>query len=260
MSTPKGSVSTDNSGKTVDNGDSGQKNVGNEGDAGTLPDDSEPAGSKRTGSKVICLDAGHGFKDAGTFSDYIPCYEKDITLDVTLRLKKELESKGYQVVMTHDGQSFPPVGEISYKADNLGISYQASQLHDDEIFSAYERTIYSNILNEDYSFDLLVSIHVNSFEQESVSGFRLDYCSENDYSVKSAEYSEKVKDALAADFPDTKMKFSPDAWDDAFIVTKHSLMPSMLLEIGYCTNKTDAENMMNDAWRDKLVKSVAGAL
>ena len=211
-------------------------------------------------SKVICLDAGHGFDDAGTFSDYIPCYEKDINLEIVKLLKKELEARGCKVILTHDGSSFPDCDEIKKEADSAGLDYQSSQFRSDNIFNAYERTIYANILNKQYDFDLFISVHVNSFEQESVSGFRIDYCAENDQSSFSASFAEKMKAAINNAFPDTKLKLSADSFDKSFIVNKYCKMPSLLLEIGYCTNKTDAANMMNAEWRNKLVKTIAGAV
>ena len=78
----------------------------------------------------------------------------------------------------------------------MGLNYQASQFRTDNIFNAYERTIYANVLNTKYDFDLFISVHVNSFEQESVSGFRIDYCAENDQSSISASYAEKLKNAI----------------------------------------------------------------
>jgi N-acetylmuramoyl-L-alanine amidase len=50
--------------------------------------------------KVVALDPGHGGNDPGTQNAALRLTEKDLTLDVVLRMKKLLESRGYRVVLT----------------------------------------------------------------------------------------------------------------------------------------------------------------
>ncbi len=52
--------------------------------------------------KVIVIDAGHGGNDPGKQNLKLKLDEKDMTLDVVLRLKKLLEIRGYQVRLTRD--------------------------------------------------------------------------------------------------------------------------------------------------------------
>jgi len=52
--------------------------------------------------KVIVLDAGHGGNDPGKQNLRLKLDEKDMTLDVVLRLKKQLELRGYTVRLTRE--------------------------------------------------------------------------------------------------------------------------------------------------------------
>ena len=52
-------------------------------------------------NKVIVLDAGHGGSDPGKIG-INKALEKDVNLSIVLKLKEELEKKGYQVVLTRD--------------------------------------------------------------------------------------------------------------------------------------------------------------
>ena len=52
-------------------------------------------------NKVIYIDPGHGGKDPGSI--YKDIFEKDINLEICLKLKKELENKGARVYLTRDG-------------------------------------------------------------------------------------------------------------------------------------------------------------
>src|SRR6059058_2217250 len=61
-------------------------------------------------STVVVIDAGHGGFDRGG----IPrqrIAEKDMTLDVALRLRKKILAAGYRVVMTRDSDFFVPLSE-----------------------------------------------------------------------------------------------------------------------------------------------------
>ena len=50
--------------------------------------------------KLIVIDAGHGGADPGKQNAKLRLNEKDLTLDVVLRLKKSLEQRGYVVQLT----------------------------------------------------------------------------------------------------------------------------------------------------------------
>jgi N-acetylmuramoyl-L-alanine amidase len=52
--------------------------------------------------RIIAIDPGHGGADDGTENRRLGLKEKVLTLDVALRLKRLLETAGYQVVMTRD--------------------------------------------------------------------------------------------------------------------------------------------------------------
>src|SRR5690625_1750717 len=80
-------------------------------------------------SKVIYLDAGHGGSDPGAIGNGL--HEKDVTLDIALRTKKELEAAGYTVIMSRTT---------------------------DKYLSLSERTNHANRVNA----DIFVSIHINA--------------------------------------------------------------------------------------------------
>jgi N-acetylmuramoyl-L-alanine amidase len=60
----------------------------------------EHAGQLPAPPRLIVLDAGHGGNDPGIQNGPLHLYEKDMTLDVVLRLKKLLEARSYQVLLT----------------------------------------------------------------------------------------------------------------------------------------------------------------
>ncbi|MDO5795050.1 MAG: N-acetylmuramoyl-L-alanine amidase, partial [Turicibacter sp.] len=81
--------------------------------------------------KVIVIDAGHGGSDPGSIKGDI--LEKDINLKISFQLKRQLEKKGYRVVMT--------------RQEDLSLSLSQR----------------AKLANQSKG-DLLVSIHQNSFK------------------------------------------------------------------------------------------------
>lgn len=227
-------------------------------------DDSEeivPSITKIENSKgIICLDAGHGFDDVGTTSGYISKSEKEINLEIVMLLKEELESRNYQVVLTHDGKTFPSEKKVMALCDKYNISYKASKFQENNIFSAYERSIYSNIIDHEYDFDMFVSLHVNSFEQEDVSGYLIGYSDGKEDTPKCDILAENIKNSLNQTFPEKNVKLKKDPLEDSYLVTKNSPKPAVLVEMGYSTNEDDAKNLQDDEWRQKFVKLMANAM
>lgn len=202
-------------------------------------DDEQSGGYFR--NKTVCLDPGHGFEDTGTSSEYLgDTVEKDITLRLALYLKTELEKKGANVVMTHDGKFFPKTN-----ADD-----------GNNVFSPQERSEFANTKD----IDLFISLHVDSFEADGkINGMRVYYCDKGDAnSALAAELCEKIAtETDKAKLYHTETLIKPSPSSEAYYVTKHINAPSVLIETGFCTNKQDAKNMLNDEWMKKLAKTIS---
>lgn len=189
---------------------------------------------------TICVDPGHGFVDGGTgegvFEDGI--LEKDVNLAVAKLIVEELEALGFKTVMTHDGVNLPA-------ADTDG----------NQVFNPSERVAYANSLDIDY----FVSIHVNSFDDTSVNGMQIYYEQNwrkvNEWSEPIADH---IADCLADAFPDAK---ETTIWgneeDKTLAVTRETNAASSLIEIGFCTNETDRNNMIDPEWQSVFASAVA---
>ena len=196
--------------------------------------------------KIICIDPGHGFKDGGsggTAEDFLPTdfIEKDVNMAVALRLKEYLEKYGFEVVFSHDGKTIP----VAENGDN--------------IFNVEERTAYVNSIGENFAY--FISLHCNVYTaDETISGTRIYYSVNYDYSgeidqrsTDSIMISDSIRAQLNEDFPD----LTPQSFEDIYYVTKYTTMPSSLIEMGFITNKHDADCMLDEGWRDSYAKSIA---
>lgn len=208
------------------------------------------------GKTVICIDAGHGFGDVGCTSDYLGCYEYEVTIDVAKRLKTALEAKGAEVILTHDGESFPSALDVVAGAKKHNIEYIEDKIVDNDKFSAYERAVYEEFLAREYLVDFFISVHVNSVEHaEYVDGYELYYCDANPYVNLLADFAFGLEKKL-----DNSLKTEATVFEDSYLVTKYASIPSALIEIGYATNKADAAKMKSDAWKNELAGILADEL
>ncbi|MGY8695448.1 MAG: N-acetylmuramoyl-L-alanine amidase family protein [Verrucomicrobiia bacterium] len=74
-------------------------------------------------SNVIVIDPGHGGSEKGTTNDSLGLLEKDLNLDVSMRLQSLLEEQGYKVVLTRYDDRLVPLEERSEIANhsNAGL-------------------------------------------------------------------------------------------------------------------------------------------
>lgn len=192
---------------------------------------------------TICIDPGHGFVDGGTgegvFEDGV--LEKDVNLAVAKLIAEKLEALGYKTIMTHDGVNLP-------KADTNG----------NQIFNPAERVAYANSLDIDY----FVSIHVNAIDDTSVGGMQI-YYEQNWRKVNewSEPIAECITDCLASAFPEAKeTKVWGNEEDKTLAVTRETTAAASLIEIGFCTNETDRNNMTDPEWQTTFAEAVADGI
>lgn len=194
-------------------------------------------------SVTICLDPGHGFDDVGTDSDYLGALaEKDITLAVTLLIKDKLEAMGYTVVLTHDGETFPK-----------------SSIDDgNNLFNPKERIDYVS----DLDIDFYLSIHCDTYAADNrVMGTRIYYSKGTPCTDQAADAAERIMRGINAALPAEKKSILKEMeYAAAYYVVREASVPSVLIEMGFVTNKTDAENMLDETWRDTFAAGIAAGL
>ena len=214
------------------------------------------------GSKRVLIDAGHGFADPGCTSDYLNgVYESQLTYEIATLLAQKLTEKGYEPVMLRGTDSFPTDAEIRAAVAELGMFSRDDVLLENNIFDAYERTLWGNVIHRRNPVALMISLHVNALpEAEYVRGTELYYTVDNGCAEPSAKLTAFIETKLKTAFPDTRLKTEGCVWNDSFIVTKWTEMPSVLVEMAYATNPEDAELLFDDAWRDKYTSALAEAI
>lgn len=166
--------------------------------------------------KVIVIDPGHGGYDPGTFGNDL--YEKNINLDVASALQKTLEKEGTTVYLTRSDDHNPT-------------------LTDRARFSSQKKA------------DVFISLHINATKDTRANGIST-YYSRHLYKKEANPFPEESKElaeTIASNVSHTLEMDNHGAFDQGFVVLRQNKAPSILVELGFITNKQDS-NKMKDSY------------
>jgi N-acetylmuramoyl-L-alanine amidase len=166
--------------------------------------------------KTIFVDAGHGGSDPGAIVDDIS--EKDIALDVSLKLQSALEDEGATVVMSRTEDSYIEVGERADMANTSGA-------------------------------DLFISVHANAFTSSSVNGSEVFYSSQT-----HADNSRQLAQAIQSQLVNGLNRADRGVVDRNLTVITELDMPGILIEPGFMSNDSDLDMLLNQ--QDELVAHI----
>ncbi len=207
----------------------------------------------------IVIDPGHGGHDTGTIGPN-GYREKDLVLDVGLRLRKLLEQKiGCDVVMTRSDDTFIPLEErtaiANEKAADLFISIHANASRD-----RTARGIETYYLNFTSNPDALeVAARENATSQESVHQLQdlIKKIAMTEKITESQDFARTVQRDLyrriikvGGNQKDRGVKKAP------FVVLIGANMPSILAEISFLTNPRDERLLRKQDYRQKIAEAL----
>lgn len=217
-------------------------------------------------SKIIVIDAGHGGIDSGTIG-VDGLLEKNLVLDVALRLKKALLRRGYTVHLTRDTDIYIPLRERvniarGYQAD-LFISLHADSNPDPSVNGASVYTLSESgsdkeaaaLAKKENQSDIIAGVDLAG-ENSPVASILIDLA-QRDTINKSSRFAETVVRQLgqATDILPREPHRSA-----AFVVLKAPDVPAVLIELGYLSNARDCTQMGTTAWRDGAAQAIAAAV
>jgi len=214
---------------------------------------------------VVVLDAGHGGKDPGKVS-YGKMKEKDIALKIVLQVGKLLEDvDGIELVYTRKTDVFVELkqrGKIANKADaDLFVSIHCnahnSQAHGAEtwVLGTHANKQNFEVAKAENSVILLEDNYklnykgFNPNSPQSVIGLTLMQEEYLDQSIQLAsiiqnEFTQKLKRT------DRGVKQA------GFVVLHQTYMPSVLIETGFITNKSEGAFLYSASGQQKMAKSI----
>ena len=180
--------------------------------------------------KVIYIDPGHGGADPGTV--YKDIYEKDINLDICLKLQKVLESEGAIVYLTRYGD---------YDLSNNSYSRKKSDLNNR-----------AKIINASGA-DIYISIHLNSISSSTWKGAQVFYDDVNEKNIEIANlFQEQLKEDLK-----TKRKVKEIK---TMLMNRKITIPGILIEVGFLSNPNDRYLLRQSDYQYKICDSIKKGL
>ncbi|MEW6150291.1 MAG: N-acetylmuramoyl-L-alanine amidase [Bradyrhizobium sp.] len=222
---------------------------------------------KADGRPVVVIDPGHGGIDNGTQSSGES--EKNLVLAFGLALRDKLEKAGkYRVVMTRDDDTFIPLGDRTKIARNLKAALFVS-IHADALprteGDAQGATIYT--LSDKASDAEAQRLADAENRADAIAGFNL---AEEPTDVadilidltqrETRTFSNRFARLLMTEMKQTVRMHKHPLKSAGFRVLKAPDVPSVLVEIGYVSNKGDLERLVSEGWRSRAVGSMAQAI
>jgi N-acetylmuramoyl-L-alanine amidase len=171
--------------------------------------------------KTILLDPGHGGVDSGACGRQ-GTREKDVNLDVAMRLKDLLENAGADVVMSRTDDSF------------IGL---------------YERPFLANYLFA----DLFISVHTNYHPDLSVNGIEVWYRQNR---TDSQDLAKCVLTNIIQTTGFNELGIKSNRLNDDFVVIREPQMPSILVEVGFLSNYQEETIIMTPEFRQKAAMGI----
>jgi N-acetylmuramoyl-L-alanine amidase len=214
------------------------------------------------GVRRVIIDAGHGGDDPGATS-VTGLTEKVVTLDIAQRLRSLVVNRGFEAVMTRDA---------------------------DETMSLEARAAVANTQRG----DVFVSIHLNSFEDEGTRGVETYYVGPNgsreldafaERENRNAGYSladlrtllervfadalrdesQRLAGAVQQALVRSARKTDPGITNRgvktaSFVVLAAAEMPSILAEVSFLSNATDASRLDTTEYRQQIAEALASGV
>jgi len=224
--------------------------------------DGESTLTRTLGLKIsrIVIDAGHGGHDTGTIGP-TGLMEKDLCLDVALRLGKIIQQKlpGAEIVYTRSDDTFIPLEERTRMANeakaDLFISIHANSSPDHGA-----RGIETYYLNLKGSPDAMaVAARENATSQESVHDLEdlVKKITRTEKIDESKEFAEDVQDSLSRRVQKTARPVKNRGVRKApFVVLIGADMPSILTEISFLSNPSDEQLLKKPEHRQRVAEGI----
>ena len=210
--------------------------------------DAQVQGETASRPQTIVLDPGHSavvaqgteplgpgsseYKSADTggtsgVSTGVPEYE--LTLNISLQLKQELENRGYTVLMTRESSDIP--------------------------LSCVQRADVANNANA----DAYVRIHANGSEDSSVNGaMTICQTSSNPYNGGLYSESRALSDCVLDAYVEKTGAKKQYVWEtDTMSGINWASVPTTIIEMGYMTNQTEDLNMASEDYQYQMAEGMA---
>lgn len=188
----------------------------------------------QTGEVCVVIDAGHGGDDPGKIG-INKAKEKEINLKIAKKVKALLEKEKIKVVMTRsdDGGLYQP------NSSNKKVEDMRKRC---EIISKAKPVF-------------TVSIHQNSYPQESVKGAQVFYYGQSKQGEKLAKTLQQV--LIEQLEPQNHREAKAN---ESYFMLKKTESPTVIVECGFLSNYEEAELLVTDEYQQKVAQAIVSGI
>jgi N-acetylmuramoyl-L-alanine amidase len=214
---------------------------------------------------LVVLDPGHGGIDTGTKGPSGQ-EEKDIVLNFAQCLRERLEKSGkYRVLLTRTDDTFVPLADRVRIAREAGAALFVS-IHADSLphgeGDAQGASIYTlsdtatdseaaRLAEKENRADVVAGVDLKS-EPDDVAGILIDLA-ERETKSFSTQFARK----LAGEMKTVTRMHKKPLKSAGFRVLRAPDVPSVLVELGYVSNRQDLQSLLSETWRNRTADSMA---
>ncbi|MCI8401494.1 MAG: N-acetylmuramoyl-L-alanine amidase [Lachnospiraceae bacterium] len=190
----------------------------------------KPAAAVEERGPVVVLDAGHGGNDPGKVG-VDGALEKDINLSLVYKLRDLLEAEDVTVILTREGdEGLYQESDTNKKRADMNARCQRI---------------------EEAKPDITVSIHQNSFHEESVNGAQVFYYTGSEEGERLAGFLEESFRAEIGGENTRKSKANNE-----YYLLLHTSCPIVIVECGFLSNWEEAAKLQDEGYQDKLAWAI----
>lgn len=179
---------------------------------------------------VVVLDPGHGGFDPGKVG-VDGKLEKDINLQIALRVKWYLEQADIRVILTRENDA-GLYEEADTRKKQADMQNRCQKMNEENP-------------------NLVVSIHQNSYHQEEISGGQVFYYKNSTEGKKLAEILQKRFDYVLGE--ENRRKAKPN---DSYYLLLHTKPPIALIECGFMSNWAESAKLGSVEYQDRLAWTI----
>ena len=218
---------------------------------------------------TVILDAGHGGKDPGTIG-LSGIYEKNIVLPIVLKVKEFLNKYDNQlkVILTRSTDEFIELKERGRIANSnngdlfvsIHCNYKKTDENDKNGFEIYISDLVKTKDAENYTLN--ENLKYKSSNSDTLSKEYINFKSVFIPMLQNAFFrkSEYMAGILRNEFTKSTNLISRGIFQDAFFVLIGASMPSVLIECGFLSNKSDEDYLKSDKGQTDVAKAIYKAI
>lgn len=180
--------------------------------------------------RCVVIDAGHGGDDPGKIG-INDALEKEINLQIAFRVKEYLEQNDIRVIMTRETDE----GLYDRNVSNKKVQDMKRRLE----------------IIDKASPEVTVSIHQNSYPEESIHGAQVFYYNG---SVEGQKIAQKIQEQFIKKV-DGENKRQIKA-NDSYYLLKKTATPIVIVECGFLSNYQEAENLCKEEYQEKVAWAI----